>query len=120
MIKVSSASPDFLDLLEFNLPSHRGDVCLLLVVFEDEQGADQEEHQQDQGEAEQDREYVKYLAQFSLEPALGNIARWTLPHRPVNVGNILQIQSLTSYVMRILGYNLKEIQKYTWKLLFAP
>ena len=91
--------PDLLDLLELYLPSHGGDVRLLLVMLEDEQGPDEEHHQEDQGEAEQDREYVEYLAQFPLEPALWNIGRRTFSHRPVNVGNILQIQSLTSYVM---------------------
>ena len=94
--------PGLLYLIEFNFPGHGGDVRLLLVVFEDEQGPDEQQDQEDQGEAEEDREYVKYLTQFPLKPALWNIVRRTLPNWPVNVGHILQIQSLTANVMRIL------------------
>ena len=89
-----SFSPRLLDLIELNFPCHGRDVRLLLVVLEDEQGPYEKQDQEHQGEAEEDGEYVKYLTQFPLEPALWDIAWRTLPYWPVNVGNILQIQSL--------------------------
>ena len=89
-----SLSPGLLYLIELNFPGHGGDVRLLLVMLEDEQGPYEEEDQEHQGEAEEDGEYVEYLTQFPLEPALWDITGRTLPHWPVNVGNILQIQSL--------------------------
>ena len=95
-----SLSPGLLYLLEFNFPGHGRDVGLLLVVLEDEQGPDEQQDQEDQGEAEEDGEYVKYLTQFPLEPALWNIVRRTLPNWPVNVGNILQVQSFNHHSRR--------------------